>query len=1416
MEDPGQPQIDEQRSLYWRKLAEKNWLSSGKHVAKARKELIRKEIWDVLEEKQFEHSSLLVLEGLQLLESYLWPTYNEDVINHHVLLIALLVNVKGRQHLPTWTIFSNDPIRFSSLFTRILSMTLDCSLSSKIRTSLLCCLINAFQSLDNGLIRKECAPLVSISIWHNLDSDATREQKLRSHAQLGKAWRASAKRFEAADDLGKIKLRFERSWLYTLTVGFIGNIYEPQRGDIEYCERFVELLTDLESQLPTRRYVNSLLKDLNILALIRLSPLFNVPENGLFRDLYVLLRHFVHFPVDDHSGIQFSKEQSRDLHCQELAKLQRLSLKSHKEKLSLLALSNYGSIDQRGDLEGHLSQLNDRELVELCSSLGLRTTYPPEGKVEQSRKLVLEILVSTHEKQKTFQDSVRNMSVLPTEATLFEESLLQNDTYNGSRPLGMPKINLQYLTIGDFLWRSFVLHRCEQFFEIRNFLEETVKRLRPSRNRSDGGIRFDGSSRAALPVGKPAILEAAPPRVGQNKPAYVRAEITLDVSRLGDHVRKEWDSLRLEDTVFLVAVCPKDGDKSLTNGHAFAASRETPLSVVRVAEVRQVLDENGRLVKEHLRDQVNGHGPRPRIRRLIVDLDTASFYADVERKEKGGGDTYEQINLLVKRNRRENNFKKVLETVQRLVVSESPLPSWLQEVFLGFGDPTSATHTNLTNKLNRVDLRDTLLNWKHLVESFPEKDIETLAESEPGFGPPYILDNSSENPQAPKLSRKRRRDTAALDVELPRPSKALKVSSSPGPVKGPYPEDAPKINQIRFTPAQVEAVISGTQPGLTIIAGPPGTGKTDVATQTISNLYHNFPSQRTLLIAHSNQALNQLFQKITKLDIDQRHLLRLGQGEGDLETEADYSKTGRVESFLENRASYLAEVDRLAANFGAPGAHGASCETAGYFKSVYVDPAWHRFWDLIGSATSTEEAISCFPFHYYFQTAPQPLFPPNAPKDAVVDIARGCEQHVNRIFAELDDIRPFELLRNYKDKSNYLLVREARIIAMTATHAAMRRQEIATLGFHYDNIVMEEAAQVTEIENFIPLALQDVTTGDSPLQRVVLCGDHLQNSPVIQHLAFQQFSNLDQSLFLRMVRLGVPLISLDAQGRARPSIAELYRWRYPQLKNLQHVLKEPVYLRANAGFRYEYQFIDVPDYKGKGESHPSPHYIQNLGEAEYGVAIYQYMRLLGYPASKISILTTYAGQRVLIRDVLNHRCAGNRLFGMPRAVTTVDKYQGEQNDYIILSLVRTERPGYLRDLRRLTVALSRARLGLYILGRRSVFASSTEFTQAFALPFQRPGSLTLTTGEMYPTERLLNDEMGATEMVSTEHLGQYVYEMTQAKVNMFKGGKAILPPQESTELLDIDRVDDEVGGEDQNAIVDATDEPFDGSNESVP
>jgi intron-binding protein aquarius len=131
-------------------------------------------------------------------------------------------------------LFADNPAEFSSLFRRILSMTLDTTLSAAIRTHLLSFIISAFQSLDTGIVRKECAPLVSISTWHNISSDKKRDQKLEQSVQLRKAWRAAGKRYDAADDSTKSRLRFERSWLFTLVLDFFNQLYNESNKPGRY------------------------------------------------------------------------------------------------------------------------------------------------------------------------------------------------------------------------------------------------------------------------------------------------------------------------------------------------------------------------------------------------------------------------------------------------------------------------------------------------------------------------------------------------------------------------------------------------------------------------------------------------------------------------------------------------------------------------------------------------------------------------------------------------------------------------------------------------------------------------------------------------------------------------------------------------------------------------------------------------------------------------------------------------------------------------------------------------------------------------------------------------------------------------------------------------------------------------------
>ena len=93
------------------------------------------------------------------------------------------------------------------------------------------------------------------------------------------------------------------------------------------------------------------------------------------------------------------------------------------------------------------------------------------------------------------------------------------------------------------------------------------------------------------------------------------------------------------------------------------------------------------------------------------------------------------------------------------------------------------------------------------------------------------------------------------------------------------------------------------------------------------------------------------------------------------------------------------------------------------------------------------------------------------------------------------------------------------------------------------------------------------------------------------------------------------------------------------------------------------------------------------------------------------------------------------------------------------------------------MALSRARLGLYVLGRREIFEACPELRPAFEILLQRPDKLMLVTGELWPTERIISEGGGSAAvegevaMESVEHLGQYVSDMTKTKTQQMNKEK---------------------------------------------
>lgn len=133
------------------------------------------------------------------------------------------------------------------------------------------------------------------------------------------------------------------------------------------------------------------------------------------------------------------------------------------------------------------------------------------------------------------------------------------------------------------------------------------------------------------------------------------------------------------------------------------------------------------------------------------------------------------------------------------------------------------------------------------------------------------------------------------------------------------------------------------------------------------------------------------------------------------------------------------------------------------------------------------------------------------------------------------------------------------------------------------------------------------------------------------------------------------------------------------------------------------------------------------------------------------------------------------------------------------------------------MALSRARLGLYILGRREIFEGCFELREAFEQLLQRPDKLALVTGELWPSQRKLAEDAnetvaGEATMEGVEHLGQYVFEMTTTKVQQLQAERGLSSDAEMQQVVDAQKKEiepipeEDEDGEDAAGAADASEQ----------
>lgn len=278
-----------------------------------------------------------------------------------------------------------------------------------------------------------------------------------------------------------------------------------------------------------------------------------------------------------------------------------------------------------------------------------------------------------------------------------------------------------------------------------------------------------------------------------------------------------------------------------------------------------------------------------------------------------------------------------------------------------------------------------------------------------------------------------------------------------------------------------------------------------------------------------------------------------------------------------------------------------------------------------------------------------------------------------------------------KWERDHEILRAAKLIGMTTTGLSKYRGLVSSLNPRV--VMIEEAAEVLEG----PVAAACFES----VQQLILVGDHqqLKGHCALHDLAGEPFY-LDVSMFERLVGNHLPFVKLQEQRCMAPEIRKLLTPIYGQLQDHSSVHEYP-------------RIPGMGDIRAWFFSHQWPESGDSLSsktndmEAVMIVEFYVYLVLNGVDPARMTVLTFYNGQRKLL--LKNMKSNPYLAYQMPK-VLTVDSYQGEENDIVLLSLVRSNRSGeigFVAVNNRACVALSRAKHGFYVFGNAEALVTKS-------------------------------------------------------------------------------------------------------------
>eukprot|EP00804_Cyclotella_cryptica_P021863 CCRYP_000836-RA/>CCRYP_000836-RA protein AED:0.40 eAED:0.12 QI:0/0/0/0.5/1/1/6/0/1669 len=562
--------------------------------------------------------------------------------------------------------------------------------------------------------------------------------------------------------------------------------------------------------------------------------------------------------------------------------------------------------------------------------------------------------------------------------------------------------------------------------------------------------------------------------------------------------------------------------------------------------------------------------------------------------------------------------------------------------------------------------------------------------------------------------------------------------------------------------SQATALNQALSSRVALIQGPPGTGKTFIG-GLVAQMIRDNSDESILCVCYTNHALDQFLHHMLKRG--EKHLVRIGG-----RTKSQELKRYELRELARTKERSTSDAEHRMKVVVAK-LHKCNRDMAGYLETMKEPLEWSALEELFyriegnlyvnfpnpgsdgfqvvgkGNRRVDSEAVFAMwkdgdrcPFWLeemlgYSDTTDFENVWLLSPEHRLRKLDEWKQQHMKEnIDALQETARHYQLLSSEKEvismEIESRILNDARIIGATTTGAAKYRDllRIKSAGV----VIVEEAGEV--LEPHIISALSEPTVNTKETKHLILIGDHKQLRPKVESYRLTKVSghgyDFDVSLFERMILAGYPSAMLQVQHRMRPCISALIREQtYPTLQDHTSVHQYP----NVKGVTDNLLFIDHDNPEEGADDHEATT-KSNVLEASYCMEMIRYLLLQGYKHHQITVLTPYVGQilRVLcelrkLGDVHAYISELDRmdLLEVDEDVSvheindhddnksircaSIDNFQGEESDIVVVSLVRSNKQGsigFLKEEQRVNVLLSRAKHGMFIVGNASTLQAS--------------------------------------------------------------------------------------------------------------